>query len=246
MDAFTSSGNYLGTDRIERPLTDAESKQLGKLLRQHGYVEARLIALRFAHTLTANRGGAQDLMGRADLRLVRWGWDPNAVPLVKRLCRLVYSEHTHQARETDAAVRAEEAFLAERKAETAHLLPDPPARGDPLRRPALPPEPLAASPEQQAIRREEEQEEDARHGRRTAELQSMLPELRALFRRRKDAVNLLWLEHRLAGTTDVATMAERSGRPVEEFYAAARRRNRAVRNILGIDAPPGAEDEEKD
>ncbi|HEV3189371.1 MAG TPA: hypothetical protein VGY54_02680 [Polyangiaceae bacterium] len=64
----------LGTDRLGRSLTPEESKRFGALLREHDYPGARLVALRFAHKLARTRNRAQDLMGRADLRLVRLGW----------------------------------------------------------------------------------------------------------------------------------------------------------------------------
>src|SRR5260370_27590576 len=101
----------LGTDRLGRPLTPEESKRFGALLREHDYPGARLIALRFAYKLARTRNRAQDLMGRADLRLVRLGWDPAEVSLVRRLCRLVWSEWTHAVGESDAARKAEEGFL---------------------------------------------------------------------------------------------------------------------------------------
>ena len=44
---------------------------------------------------------------------MRTGWDPNVVPLVKRMCRLVWSEFHNQIRETDTARGAEEVFLRE-------------------------------------------------------------------------------------------------------------------------------------
>src|SRR5260370_5955891 len=69
----------LGTDRLGRPLTDDEKKRFGALLREHDYPRMRLIALRFAYKLTRSKARAQDLMGRADLRFVRSGWDPDRV-----------------------------------------------------------------------------------------------------------------------------------------------------------------------
>lgn len=79
MDAITSSGNYLGTDRIGRPLTDAESKALGALLRKHRFTSATLVAVRFAWKKTGSEQAAQDLMGRVWVRFIRWGWDPARV-----------------------------------------------------------------------------------------------------------------------------------------------------------------------
>src|SRR5262249_9360366 len=116
----------VGTDRLGRPLTAFEKECLGELLRVHDYVGARLVALRFALKLARNNpAAAQDLMGRADLRLVRWGWDPNEVPLVKRLCRLVWSEWTHAVAESDSAQRAEETFLKGMEVTEGRTLPSP-------------------------------------------------------------------------------------------------------------------------
>jgi hypothetical protein len=88
-------GAILGTDRLGRALTNEERARFGALLREHDYPGARLVALRFAYKLARSRARPQDLIGRVDLRLVRLGWDPNEVSLVRRLCRLVWSEWTH-------------------------------------------------------------------------------------------------------------------------------------------------------
>jgi hypothetical protein len=198
----------LGTDRLGRPLTDHEKKKLGRLLREHDYPGARLIALRFAYKLTRGRGSARDLMGRVDLRLVRLGWDPSEVSLVKRLCRLVWSEWTNTKTESDAARRAEENFLVEMKVTEGRSVP---------------------SVEQQVTQHETREELAAR-------AQAQLDRLRAAFKAAGDEVNLLWLDWTMAGETDdPKTMAERSGRNVEDFYAAAKRRKRAVQRLLAED-----------
>jgi hypothetical protein len=243
LDAFTSSGNYLGTDRIGRALTDAEKKQLARLLRANDFVGASMVALRFAYRLARRIEGARDLMGRTNLRLVRWGWDPNAVPLAKRLCRLVWSEFTHQKRETAAARRAEEVFLREQQAEGAGLVHAAPTRGDPLRQSK---EPAAPSAEQQAIRLEDEREQDARDEKELARLRQALPKLRERLQAHEDDVNLMWLDYRLKGIKDPGTMARESGRNVTEFYAAAKRRERAVRAVLPEVTGEPAVDEENE
>jgi hypothetical protein len=104
----------VGADRVGRPLTEPEKERLGRLLLEHDYEGARLIARNFARKLTRGRvADAEDLMGRVDVRLFRQGWDPSEVTLVKRLCRLVWSEWTHEIESSIAAREAEERFLAE-------------------------------------------------------------------------------------------------------------------------------------
>jgi hypothetical protein len=194
----------LGTDRLARPLTDEEKKRFGALLREHDYPGARLVALRFAHKLARSRTRAQDLMGRVDLRLVRQGWNPEEVPLVKRLCRLVWSEFTHAIEEGDAARRAEEAYFLELKATEGISVP---------------------SVEQRVT------DEEARLVAQ-ADAEGQLDKLRASFEKSGDEVNLLWLNFQFRGVDDLETMAQRSGRDVTEFYAAAKRRKRTVRRLL--------------
>jgi hypothetical protein len=238
LDAITSSNNYLGTDRLGRPLTDAENKQLGKLLRQNDFAGASLVALRFAYKLTRSRERSRDLMGRANLRLVRTGWDPNAVLLVKRMCRLVWSEFNNQIRETDVARRAEEVFLREEGID-ADPIAAARSHDDPLRQKKEPVR-LATSAEELAVRAESEREDDARDAREVGELRGQMGRLRDAFQASKDEVNLIWLEHFMKGKTDPAEIARASGRDVADFYAAKKRRDRAVRKIQGVDA-----DEEK-
>ncbi|MDP9002076.1 MAG: hypothetical protein M3O46_18440 [Myxococcota bacterium] len=194
----------LGTDRLGRPLTDDEKKRFGALLREHDCPGARLVALRFAYNLTRSRTRAQDLMGRVDLRLVRLGWDPKEVALVRRLCRLVWSEWSHAVDETDAARRAADGFLVEMK-----------ATGE-----------IAVPPIEQQITDEETRRETLAKGL------AHLEKLRASFEKEGDEVNLLWLEHARDGEMTPQTLAQRSGRDVTEFYAAAKRRKRAVQRLL--------------
>jgi hypothetical protein len=75
-----------------RPLTDDEKKRFGALLREHDYPRARLVALKFALKLTRSKARARDLMGRVALRLVRFGWDPDALSLKRCLWRRYASE----------------------------------------------------------------------------------------------------------------------------------------------------------
>jgi hypothetical protein len=243
LEAITSSGNYLGTDRLKRALTNAERNQLERMLRKHDFVGASMVALRFAYKLTHSRGRAGDLAGRVNERLVRWGWDPNAVSLVKRLCRLVWSVYTHELEETAVARRAEEVFLAEQAAE-GESLPAAPQRGDPLRDKkgaGL----YTASPEQNVIRLEEEREEEARSEAQLAEMREDIAKLRAIFVAKKDHVNVLYLDRWLAGD-QVTKMAADTGRDIEEFNAARKRRVRVLRRFLAEKNGVPPDDEENE
>lgn len=195
----------VGTERLGRPLTDDEKKRFGALLREHDYPGARLVALKFAVKLTRSKARARDLMGRVALRLVRFGWDSAAVSLKRCLCRLVWSEWTHALEDTERARKAEEGYFHELEA------------ADRL---------AAASVEKQAISLEV-----ARAARGSAAAQ--LEKLRAAFEAAGDEVNLLWLRYAYDEEEDLQKMAAASGRDVAEFYAAAKRRKRAVRRLLG-------------
>jgi hypothetical protein len=243
LEAITSSGNYLGTNRLKRALTNAERDQLAKVLRKHGFVAASLVALLFAYKLTRGQERARDLMGRVNLRLVCTGWDPNEVTLVKRLCRLVWSEHTNQKHETDVARRAEEAFLAE-QAVHAELPPAGPQRGDPLG--AKKDGPVTPSFEQDLIRLEEEREDDARNAAKLTELRADLGKLRDIFLAKKDGVNVDFLDQWMAGTEDPATMAEKTGRDAAEFHLAQKRRKRVIERFLAEKNGVPPDDEENE
>ena len=207
---------FAGTERLGRPMTDEEKKRFGALLREHDYPGARLVALRFAFKLTRRIGRAQELMGRVDLRLVRFGWDPAEVALVRCLCRYVWSEWTHGVGGTEKARRAEEGFLRELEATEGLAVP---------------------SVEHRAVGLE-----TARASQAHASAQ--LEKLRAVFEAAGDEVNLEWLRHALSGETDLQKMAAASGRNVSEFYSAAARRKRAVRRLLGQAGGVGLDDKE--
>lgn len=194
---------YVGTDRLERPLTETEKKDLSALLRAHDFVGASLVSLRFAFKLRRSRPAAQDLQGRANLRLVRQGWDPSVVTLVKCLCRFVWSEHTHEKREIATAREAEETFLRAQGIDQG----------------------AAPSAEDRVTGLEAEQEEEARGKQR-------IDSLRSAFVAAGDEINLLWLDYRLARVAEPSEMARLSGRDVGEFYRAADRRKRQTTRLL--------------
>lgn len=231
------AASVIGTDRLGRPLSDEERKVFGALLRDHDYPSQRLIALRFAYKLTRSEQRSQDLMARADLRLVRFGWDPAEVALAKRLCRLVWSEWTNERSETAASKKGEDGYLRELEATEGLKVPAGPAprrssesKGGAAGGTAL----ATASVEDRAVELEGEQAAQTKAS-------VMLARLRGLFETAKDEVNLLWLKCQLEDVTEPAQMAEASGRPVEDFYAAAKRRRRHVQRLLanerGVDLP---------
>lgn len=204
----------IGTDRLKRPLTEAERAYAEHLLRAHDFEGARRTALKFAYSLTHNIDRSKEIVGRASLRLVRQGWDPNKVTLVRAMCRFTWSEFTHLKEETAAAKAAEERYLKELEATEGLHSP---------------------SVEEYMERLDAERREEAR-------AMACIAELRAAFVAAKDDVNLIWLELSLEEIDDPAAMAKRSGRDVKEFYRAADRRKRHVRRLAG--APDGGKDQE--
>jgi hypothetical protein len=197
---------YIGTDALGRPLTNGESRELAALLRKHDFVGASMIALNFAFKRTRNKAAAQDLLGRAQQRLVSQGWNPSAVTLAKCLCRFVWSEHTHQKREDATRRKAEEGFLREQGIDHS----------------------ASPSAEDYALRLAEEQEEEDRARRRTEQL-------RAAFTQAGDTINLIWLDYYMRGVEEPGVMAQRSGHDVTEFYRAADRRKRLADRLLAAD-----------
>jgi hypothetical protein len=206
----------IGTDKLGRPFTNEERDYAAFLLRENDFVGASLVALRFAYKLTRRMAAAQDLKSRMNMLVVRYGWDPNEVPLVKCLCRYVWVEWTHQSAETAKARKAEEGYLRELEAEEGIKVP---------------------STEDYAARLEAEREEEER-------AKSLVEELRQAFVASKDEVNLIWLELWIQGETDLQKMAERSGRDPKEFYRATDRRKRLFKKIVA--ARRGENPEETD
>jgi hypothetical protein len=207
-------GLIVGTDRLGRPLTNEEKRDTGKLLRAHDFAGACTVALLFARKLARTKQGADDLLGRAQLRLFRWGWDPNEVPLAKRMCRLVWSEWTNEANEKEKERAGEEGFLREMQ-ETDQT--------------------VTQSAEAETVRLDEDREakDDAKVS---------VERMRAAFLEAADAVNVAWLDFTLEGVIDLQEMARRSGRDVTEFYGAAKRRKRLVKRWLA--EKTGSRDEE--
>jgi sirohydrochlorin ferrochelatase len=60
--------------------------------------------------------------------------------------------------------------------------------------------------------------------------------LPAVFKAAGDDVSLLWMDFRLAGETDLAAMAQWSGRSLEDFNLAQQRGKRAVERLLAEDS----------
>jgi hypothetical protein len=207
MTAFVGS-LYVGTDRLGRPLTNPEKNDLSSLLREQDFVGASMISLRFAFKLRRSKPAAQDLQGRAHLRLITRGWDWKVIPLVKCLCRFVWSEHTHEKRESAVARRAEEVFLREEGILSGNVAP---------------------SAAELAVRIESERQEEERN---TAQLDA----LRASFTEANDEVNLLWLDYTQKGISDPEEMACESRRKVEDFYLATKRRENHVMRLAAAAA----------
>jgi hypothetical protein len=205
---------YVGTEALGRPLTDPERKDLSSRLRAHDFVGASLVSLRFAFTLTRATAAAHDLHDRANLRLVRQGWDPLVVTLVKCLCRFVWSEHSHEKRESATARKAEAGFVLEQGIHNA----------------------AAASSEDLATCIETEQQEEERAKRR-------IDAVRAAFVEAGDAVNQLWLDYRLAGVDEPSEMARSSGLDVSAFYRAADRRKRHAAHLVAAEKAVHIEEE---
>ena len=190
----------VGTDRLGRPLTDEEKRHFGALLREHDYPGARLVALRFAYKLTRSRQRAQDLMGRADLRLVRFGWDPAKVTLVRGLCRLVWSEWTNEGAESAIARRAEEGFI--RELEVTEGLKLAPARTATVDAPGT-----GKGPEWAVPSHEQQRAAFAASAESHTKASAKIEKLRAMFEKAGDEVNLRWLAFELEGVTDLQQMA---------------------------------------
>jgi hypothetical protein len=254
LDAFTSSGFYLGTDRLGRALTDDEKKRLALVLREHDFVGCSSVALRFAFKLTRGHGGARDLLGRVNLRLVRTGWDPNVVELRKRLCRLVWSEHTHQIEEDAVTRRAEELHIRE-EAIHGYQHQAAAARGDPLKPHTIARSadergaPIAPSYEMMLERQDGERQDEARAYAFLEEQRASLAALRAGFVKKKDRVNVAYLDLWMKGVTEVAEMVKESPHSAEDFYAAQKRRQRAVGKLLAAKGGPaveGADDDDEE
>lgn len=195
---------YVGTDRLGRALTKDESRALQALLRKEGYVDAHIIALAYAHKVSHHQERARDLVGRAALRLVRQGWDPQEATLRQRMCRLVYSEFMHELVEDTTRKKAELGFVQ--------------GLGDEGKD-------VTAPREDEAIELEVEQ-------RRQAHANARLDELRDAFVKAGDDVNAVWLEHARKGVDDLKDIARRSGRTVDELYLAAKRRKGHVRRLI--------------
>jgi hypothetical protein len=205
----------VGTNVLGRPFTDEERKLFAKLLREHDYPGVRLIALRMAFRLTGSPARATHLVSRVDRRLVLNGWDPNQVSLVRCMCHLVWVEWTHEVRETESSRRAEGGYL--REVGVASV----------------------PSSEQHAIDHESRAAVETRAA-------AQLRKLRAAFEKAHDMVNLLWLdaaESMDEGLPDLQQLAATSGRDVTEFYAAAKRRHRAVLRLQAEDRGVNLEEE---
>jgi len=193
---------FPGTKKLDRPLTDAEKRDLAKLLRAHDFEGARLIATRFAYRKTYNMARARDLVGAACQALVEYGWDPARVSLIGCLNRFVWRAWTHELREARVQREAEIRFLEEQAKN-----------------------PGTTSPEK-LVEIRQRLDSLARLQRRKAE--QALARMRAAFEKAGDEVNLLRMDFEAKGILALDEMARLRGREASEFYIAAKRRKRLI------------------
>jgi hypothetical protein len=204
----------VGTDALGRPFTNAERDAFAALLRQHDFRQVCDVALRWGVKLSWTKlADGKDLVGRASVRLVRAGWDPARVTLVKAMCRLVWSEWTNVLSERETRRGSEDVYLRERKTLGLHV---------------------HRSREHQAIELEDEMRAEAE---RKVRMDDRVARLTARFEAAKDEVNLQWLACTLRGITSPAQIARESGCSVTALYRAADRRKRHVAHVLGEPAP---------
>ena len=199
-----SDAPIVGTDVLGRPFTPAEKAYAERLLRKHGFLSARAVASKFAHSKARTHAEAEDILGRVMLRLVRQGWDPAEVPLAKRLCRLVFSEWSHSVAERKAARAAEKAYV----------------------------QGIAGDENADTMAPDEAAEARARLEAERARSEANLQRLWQAFRDADDDVNLAWLDYTRRGIESLDEMARLDKRDVREFYRAADRRKRHVERLI--------------
>ena len=136
--------------------------------------------------------------------------------------------HARTERETDVARRAADRFLRAQEA-TGDVRPAAPTRGDPLRTKR---EPFVPSVEAQLLALGLERRDEAKAARQNALHTALYAELRRRLEAKKDTVGLAFLDETEKGNDDLELMVSRTGHPVEAFYAAQKRRKRAVKALL--------------
>ncbi len=193
---------FPGTKKLGRPLTDAEKRDLAKLLKKHDFEGARLVATRFAYTRTYNMARARDLVSEACLALVEYGWDPARVSLVGCLNRFVWRAWTHELREARVQREAEIRFLEEQAKSAA-----------------------TTSPEKLV---EIRQRLDSLTRLKRQKAEQNLARMREAFEKAGDEVNLLRMDFEAKGIFALDEMARLSGRDPSEFYNASKRRKRLI------------------
>jgi DNA-directed RNA polymerase specialized sigma24 family protein len=183
--------------------TAAERAAFDEMLLGQDLESAEVQAYDYALRLTGkNPTMARQLVLQARTRLwERCSFDPQKAPLGAFLCGVVRSLWSTEARRA----------VTERDNEVEYLTEVDAVEGS-----------NAKSPEDMHVAREEslEARDDAARE---------LDALRAHFVEAGDEVNVLWLQYSLDGIDDLAEMAAKSGRKVEEFYRARDRRVRYVK-----------------
>jgi hypothetical protein len=104
------------------------------------------------------------------------------------------------------------------------------------------------SHEQQLVRVAAESEDEARQARLLARQREDFAAVRAGFRDSDDEVNESWVDCQLRGITDLDAMVKETGHTKEDFYAAQKRRQRAVERVPAErrGAPVDADDDDEE
>ena len=198
-----------GESELDAPAgggTENERARLEEALVQQNLDELlKAVALWAVKNLEQSPGNAWELAQRALTRC--WetcAWDPRGEDtLAAVLCAIVRS-----LRSTDARSHARRIEVYEQYAQQHDVLMQATTR----------------SPEEQMLHRARRRAEQRRAKWRVVRL-------RRSFQEARDDVNVQWLELSLRGYETAREMAEVSGRPEKDFYAAAKRRVRHVERL---------------
>jgi hypothetical protein len=228
--SVVAAGTRLDADASgTREVSEEQRLRFEEALLAEDLEKARAVAIAYALRRLGARKGRDKAQALALARqladsaqTIAWeraSWDPDkGPPLPVYYCSIIRSELSHEKEAAARREATEQASLAEPSTAPDELL----------------------DPEQLMVAREE-LHEDLRMAA------SDLEWLRAFFEKKRDEVNLRWLELRTEGVDDEpAAMAERSEFAAEDFYNAQKRRIRAVRRLLALKSGARDDDEEKE